>query len=196
MATLASLKTDLNSRLSDAANTVWTDAEKVLFVSDAVASLYPNFFLLKSGTTTAGAGPIQTVPSGAVNLYYVGVQGPTSTRVRTIRGWQEGNGDCIVPKVNITGQTLVWAWTEPHEVPASTATTLTVPIQGLEVARLRAEISAYENVLADRTKSQKYFAVQVREGVTENELVAQLDALHASVDSRLEKQKPLPERVG
>lgn len=196
MATLATLLADLNSRLNDAANTVWPAAEKALFVSDAVAGLWPAFFLNKTGTTVATAGPIQTLPSGAVNLHYVGVKSATATRVRVIRGWQEGNGDCIVPKVNILEQTLVWAWVEPHAVPASTSTTLTCTVPALEVARLRAEISAYENVLGDRTKTAKYFAQQVREGVTESELVSQLDALHASVDARLKGLPPMPVRVG
>ncbi len=196
MATLATLLSDLNARTGDAANTVWNAAEKALFVSDAVASLYPDFYLLQTGTTTAGAGPVQTAPTGAVNIHYIGVKSSTATRVRTIRGWQEGNGDAIVPKVNITGQQLVWAWSIPHAVPASTSTTLTVTVTGLEVARLRAEISAYENVLGDRTKTAKYFATQVREGVTETELVSQLDALHASVDARIKKLPPLPSRVG
>ncbi|MGZ4518853.1 MAG: hypothetical protein ACXVGB_00350 [Mycobacteriaceae bacterium] len=196
MATLATLLADLNSRMGDAANTVWTSAEKTLFVSDAVASLYPSFYLLHTGTTTAGAGPIQTAPSGCVNIHYIGLTTATSNRARIMRGWQEGNGDAIIPKLNITGDTLIWAWSQPHDVPASTATVLTVPAAGLDVCRLRAEISAFENILADRVKATKYFAQQVREGVTEAEIVSHLDALHASVDARLKVQAPLPTRVG
>lgn len=195
-ATLATLKSDLNSRLGDAANTVWTDAEKVLFVSDAVAGLYPAFFKAKTATTTAGAGPLQTAPTGCINIHYIGVQTPTSTRVRIIRGWQEGYQQALVPKVNIDGDTLVWAWTEPYAVPAITTDPLEVPTPGLEVARLRAEISAYENILADRVKTAKYFAIQVREGVTESEIVSYLDALHASIDARVKIQPQLPQRVG
>jgi len=196
MATLASLKADLNTRLNDAANTIWPDAEKVLFVSDAVGSLFPNFFKAKTGTSTASAGPVQTGPTGVINIHYIGVQSASATRVRVIRGWSEGYGDAIVPKVNILGQTLVWGWSEAYAVPASTSTALEVPAPGLEVARLRAEISAFEQVLGSRTKTQKYLAVQVREGVSESEMVAHLDALHASVESRLKLQPPLPTRVG
>lgn len=196
MATLATLKAELNHRLGDASNTVWGDSEKAAYVAEALASLYPAFYRLRTGTTTAGSGPLQTLPSGAINLYFVGVKNATSNRARTIRGWREGVGEALVPKVNISGQQLIWAWTEPHEVPANTAVTLTIPVQAEEVVILRAHITALERLISSRIKTEKYFAIQVREGVTESEIVATLDALHASVDSRLQRVVPLPERVG
>ncbi len=198
MATLATLLTDLNTRLNDAANTTWSAAIKTLFVSDAVASLYPAFYNLKVGTTTAASnGPVQTMPAGCVNLYYVAIKKDAlSNRARTIRGWREGDVDAIIPKLNIINQTLIWGWTAPYAVPASTATLLDVPPEGLEVARLRAEISAWEQLLGMRVKNPKYFATQVREGVTEAEIIQTLDALHATVDTRLKLQPALPAKVG
>lgn len=196
MATIATLKAELNYRLNDGTNAVWSDAEKESYVREAIASLYPAFYRLETDTTTAGPGPMQTMPTGAENLYYVGVKTATSNRARTIRGWREGQGEAVVPKVNIDGQTLIWAWTSAHAVPASNSDTLTIPIQAEEVVVLRAHITALERLISNRLKSEKYFAIQVREGVTENEIVATLDALHASVDSRLRNVVPLPERVG
>lgn len=196
MATRATLKTELDFRLGDGTDTIWTAPEKQQYVDDAIASLYPYYYLRQTNTSVAGAGPMQTMPSGAINLYYIGLQSTGSNRARVIRGWQEGTGQAVVPKLNITGQTLIWAWTIPHTVPASSGTVLTLPIPAEEVVILRAQITALERVLSNRVKAAKYFAIQVREGVTENEIISSLDALHASLDARLKNVLPLPERVG
>ena len=194
--TITGLKAELNLRLNDAANTVWSDAEKDQYVADAVGSLYPYFYLRQTATTVAGAGPIQTSPTGCINIYYIGLQSTGSNRARVIRGWHEGVLQAVVPKLNITGQTLISGWTTPHDVPSSHATALTTPVSADEPIILRAQITALERVLSDRVKKAKYFAVQVREGVTENEIISSLDALHASLDARLKNVLPLPERVG
>lgn len=196
MATLSTLLSDLNARLGDAANTIWNAPEKTLFISDSIRSLYPSFFLYSTATTVAGPGPLQAMPIGCVNLHYVGLTTPTSNRARLMRGWQEGNGSAIIPKLNITGNTLIWSWTAPHACPTDVNAVLTVTDAGVEVARLRAEVSAYENILGDRTKTATYFAQQVREGVTEAEIVQHLDALHFSIESRLKGLPPLPPRIG
>lgn len=196
MTTRDELKTELRYRLEDVSASVWTDAELNGYIDQAIQSLYPHWYIFKTGTTTAAGGPEQTLPSGARNLYYVGVKKATSTRVRTIRGWHEGDGVAIVPKVNITNDQLVWAWTVPHTAPASGSATLTIPAQAEEVVIIRAQITALERVLTDRVKYATYFATQVREGTTENDLATALDALHQSVDTRMKDAPGPPERVG
>ena len=196
MATLTTLLSDLNARMNDGANIIWEAAEKVLFISDAVRSLYPAFFQFTTATTIAGAGPLQPMPLGAVHLHYVGLSTPTSNRARLMRGWQEGNGQAVIPKLNISGLTLIWSWTAPHVCPTDVTATLTCPDAALDIVRLRSEISAFENILGDRTKNVNYFAQQVREGVTEAEIVSHLNELHFSVDSRLKGLPPIPPRVG
>lgn len=197
MSTLTTLNSELKNRLQDAAHAVWTDAELLGYLEQAVKSLYPHWYLFANGTTTATIGPLQTAPAGARNLHYIGLNNGTSNRARVIRGWQEGSGQAIVPKLNITGQTLIWAWTVPHAADAaSPATTLTIPAQAEEVVVLRAQITALERVLTDRVKKAKYFAQQVREGVTESEIATTLDALHASVDTRMKDAPGPPQRVG
>ena len=190
------LRADLRFRLNEPVASVWTDAELDSYLDHAMGSLYPHWYVFKTGTTTAGPGPEQTMPDGCRNLYYVGVKKDTSTRVRTIRGWHEGDGVAFIPKVNIDGDELSWAWTLPHEVPVFDDHDVTVPTQGIEVVVLRAQVTALERVLTNKVKNQLYFAVQVREGVTENDLVNALDALHASIDARMKDAPQPPERVG
>lgn len=192
---------DLRFRLGEAAEAVWSDSELESYINSAITSLYPHWYIYETGTTIAGEGPEQTHPTDASevvarNIYYVGVRKETSTRVRTIRGWHEGNGVTVVPKVNILDDTLVWSWTMPHLPPYDGETALTIPPQAEEVVVLRAQITALERVITSKAKQQVYFATQAREGTTEQDLVAALDALHASVDTRMKDAPGPPERVG
>lgn len=203
MTTRADLRSELRNRLHDAGAAIWEDEELNGYIEQAVKSLYPHWYLFETGTETAGPGPVQSLPIGlsgdiAKNLHYVGLRKPTSTRVRTIRGWQEGNGQVMVPKVDdaVEGFILVFAWTIPHRAPDDDVTDLTIPANAEEVVVLRSQVTALERVLADRVKSAKYFAVQVREGVSEQDIAVTLDALHASIDSRMKDAPGPPERVG
>ena len=196
MATRTLLLAELRNRLGESVASIWQDAELNGYLDQAIQSLYPHWYIFKTGTTTAGAGPEQTMPTDARNVYYVGVQTPTSHRVRTIRGWHEGDGVAVIPKVNIDTFTLVWSWTEPHTKPSAGGDTLTIPEQAEEVVVLRAQVTALEKVVTSKVKASKYFATQVREGVTENDIVAALDALHASIDARMKDAPGPPERVG
>jgi len=203
MTTRADLRAELRHRLydpldqfGDDAACAFLDDELDAYLDAAITSLYPHWYVFGTGTTTAGPGPEQDLPAGAVNIYYVGVKKDTSTRVRTIRGWHEGATVAIVPKVNIEGDELVWAWTTPHDAPASDVAVLTIPLQAEEVVVLRSQISALERVITDRVKAARYFATQVREGITENDIAVALDALHQSVDVRMKDAPGPPDRVG
>ncbi len=197
MATRATLLTDLRNRLGEASASIWTDAELNIYLDQAIQSLYPHWYLFKVGTTTATIGPLQTMPSGAKNIHYVALKkDATSNRARVIRGWHEGDTNAVVPKLNITDQTLVWSWTIPHTKPAASGDTLTIPTQAEEVVVLRAQVTSLEKVITSKVKAAKYFATQVREGVTENDIGAALDALHASIEARMKDAPGPPERVG
>ena len=196
MTTRSELREQVITRLGDPNGEVWTVPELNDYLNQAIQSLYPYWPVYKVGTTTAGPGPVQTAPSGCRNIYWIGVKGATSTRVRTIRGWREGDGNAIVPKVNINGLELSWAWTEPHPAPTSDAAALTIPEQAEEVVVLRAVISALERVLSSKVKRERYYALHMREGVTEPDIGLALDALHESVRRRLERAPQPPERVG
>lgn len=184
------------TRLNDPTNTIFTASELNGYISQAIASLYPSFWIFKASTTTAGAGPLQTNPSDARNIYFIGLQKTGSTRVRMLRQWREGDTSTYVPKTGITGETLVWAWTTGFTKPSDDVTALDIPQEAEEVVVLKVQITALERVLSSRVESAKYFALTVREGVTEQDLVATLDALHASLDQRLKNTIPRPERQG
>lgn len=190
------IRTEVRNRLSEAAASIWTDAELNGFISNSIASLYPNFWLFKTATTVATDGPLQVNPSGARNLYFIGLQRIGSTRVRLMRQWKEGDTSTYIPKTGITGQTLVWAWTTGFTKPTGDVAALDIPQEAEEVVVLRTQITALEKVLSSRTKAATFFALTVREGVTEQDLVNTLDALHASIANRLENAIKRPERVG
>lgn len=195
-ATLTTAISDVRSRLNDAITQVFTDAQLTVFIADAITGLYPALYTFQVGTTIASAGPLQTHPAGALQLYAVSVQAIGSTRARPIRGWHEGAGSSFVPKTNISGQTLIWSWTAPFTAPVAGSDLLGVPVWGEELVKIRSEITALEQVLTNRVKGVKYFASSVREGVTEAEIDTTLNALHASIESRLKHVVPLPQRVG
>lgn len=191
MTTVATLKAALESRLGN--TTSWSSSELEGYVKTAIEGLYPSFYRNRVATTIAADGPIQTAPVGARNFYRIGLQRLGSTRVRKIRGWAEGDGEIFCPKTGVTGQTLVWSWTEGWEAPASTTDAIGLPPEAREVVVLRAHISALEKLLSNRLALESYLAIQVREGTTDEEIVSTLDALHLSVRERLDRVRPLPE---
>lgn len=196
MTTRLDLRTEVGFRLGDTGNTVFTVPELNGYIDKAIKGLYPTYFKLQVASTTATDGPLQTNPSGARGFHYIGLQKVGSTRVRLLRQWKEGVTSTFIPKTGIAGQTLTWAWTSGFEVPGDDSSTLDVYQECEEVVVLRTCITALERVLSSRVETQKYFALTVREGVTEADLSATLDALHASLQQRLDQAVKRPDRVG
>ena len=196
MATRTTQLAELQNRLGDTGASIWLAATLKGYLDHAYKSLYPTFYRTKVATTTAGTGPVQDKPAAAdyKRIHSIGVRRDTDvTRVRQIRRWQDGDIDAVVPKLQISGQMLVWAWTEGWDAPAGGSTTLTIPIEAEEYSIVRAQVSALENVLTDRVSAEKYFAVQVRQSITEDDVVNTLDALHVTLRAIAERQPPLPE---
>lgn len=192
MATRLTVRDELRRRLGDSAIVVWTDAELNGFIDNGISGLYPQYFLRDQGVTTAGSGITQTAPTGARNIYQIAIQFPASTRTHSLRGWSEGSGQAYLPVTGITGSSLVWSWTKGFTIPGSDSTTLDVTPEALEVLVLRTQITAMENLLSDRVKTDKFFALNIRQGVTEQDIAIILDALHSSLNKRQEKAIPLP----
>lgn len=193
MTTLASLRTDLRTRLRDQAKSQWQDSELDNYLAQAIRGLYPYFFQYRVAQTTADNGPIQTMPTECRNLYQIGLRNTGSTRVRPLRGWSEGNGSAFVPKTGIAGQTLVWSWTQGWDVPSDDATVLRSPVEADEVLVIRAQITALQSLLNGRILEGGYMAQQARQITTEAEVLDTIASLEDSLKTRLEKTVPLPE---
>lgn len=194
MATRATLAAELAARLGDSGNAVWDDAELKGYIDYAIKGLYPAFYQFMVATTTATDGPIQAAPPGARNLHSIGLQRTGTTRVRPIRGWQEGNAEAFVPKTGISGETLVWAWTEGWDAPATDDEVLTIPREAEAVVITRAQIVALERLLSDRLAQEKYFNLNVREAVNEADIQDAIDGLRAHLGDLLAATVPLPEK--
>lgn len=195
MTTRGTLNTELANRLGDPSNAIWSSAERDQYLNFAIKGLYPTYFQRQVAETSAGVGPLQAMPNGARNLYMVGYQRVGSTRVRPLRGWSEGYGTTFVPKTGITGGLLVWAWTTGWDEPASATEVLRIPTEAEEFVLLRAQVSALEKLLTDRVSVEKYLALSLRQGITEDDIATAIDALHASLRERAERVVPLPEVV-
>jgi len=196
VATRQSLREELERRLGDTANAVWSDAQLNGFIDNRIKALYPTWFRRDVAITLADDGPVQTMPARCRNLYEVGLKRSTSTRVRRMRGWNEGDGQALVPKTGIEGETLVWSWTKGWDAPVDDTTTLTIPVEAEEAVLLSAHISALENILTDRVSVEKYHALQVRQGITEDDVATAIDALLASYREHVDNHRmTLPEVV-
>lgn len=193
MATRATLRAELARRLGDTTNAIWPVADLDGYLNWGIVGLYPTFFIRKTATTVAAAGPLQTAPAGARNIHMLGLQRTGSTRVRPLRSWQEGDGQAFIPKTGITGETLVWAWTQGWDAPASDGEVLTIPREAEEVVIIRAQIAALERLLSDRVSVDKYLSLSVRQASSEEDIATTIDALHASLRDRMEHVVPLPE---
>lgn len=194
MATRTTLATELSSRLGDSTNTIWPLAELKSYIDYAIKGLYPTFFRHQVDTTVAGAGPVQTKPVGARNLHMVGLQRTGSTRVRPLRGWQEGDTDAFVSKTGITGDTLVWAWTSGWDAPATDGEVLTIPQEAEEFVLIRCHIVALERLLSDRVSLDRYFSLNVRQASSEADIADQIDSLRAHLGDLVANRLPLPEK--
>lgn len=194
MATLNSLTTELSARLGDVTNDVWPAEELKGYLKTAIKTLYPIYFRHQVATTTADDGPVQTKPSGARNLHMIGLQRTGTTRVRPLRGWQEGDADAYVPKTGITGDTLVWAWTDGWDAPSTDDETLSIPTEAEDYVLTRAHILAIGRLLTDRNSMERYFSLNVREATNETDLLDQMDTLRAHLSDLAASRLPLPEK--
>ena len=190
--TRTQLRVALENRLN-AVSTVWSSGDLNGFIDDAIEGLYPSFFKRNVASSVASSGPSQPMPSGARNLYMVGLQRVGSNRVRPLRNWVEGQGSAMIPKANIAGATLVWAWTSGWTAPVTSTVELDIVPEAREVLLLRAEIAAFEELLSGKLQAGGYGAVQLRQMITEDEVVNALQAKHASLQDRLDRVVPLPE---
>ena len=193
MTTRPDIRTEVARRLGDTANAVWTVAELDGLIDYTIEGLYPTFYQREVAETTAADGPIQTAPAGARNLYMVGHKKATSTRVRALRKWYEGDGEAYIPRTGITGDLLVWAWTKGWAPPVNDAEVLTFPPEAVEVVILRTMIAALERLLTDRVSQEKFHALQVREGSSEDDVDMLISNLRDSLRERVDRAIPLPE---
>jgi hypothetical protein len=194
MSTLTTLADELKSRLGDSANAVWPAAELKDYLKYSIKGLYPTFYRFKVATSTATAGPLQTKPVGCRNLHMVGLKRSTSTRVRPLRGWQEGDNDAFISKTGITGDTLVWGWTEGWDAPAADGDVLTIPIEAEDVVLVRSQIKALERLLADRVAQDRYFNLTVRQAASEADIADTIDGLRQHLNDLTANVVKLPEK--
>lgn len=195
MATRQTIREEVERRLGDTTNVVWTDADLNGYIDNVIRGLYPTFFRFDAATTTAGAGPLQNLPSGARNVYAIAVQMTNSARPIPVSGWTEGSTAAFIPVTGITGATIVWSWTKGFTAPAADGTTLDLNAEVEEFVILRTHLTALEHLLGSRVKQDKYFALNLRQAVTEADIATLIDALHASLDERMQRAIPLPQPV-
>lgn len=171
----------------------WSEPELASFVNSAIRSLFPSFWKLKVAETLASEGPLQAVPSGCSHIYQLGVKRPTSTRVRSVRGWTEGTPDTLVPKTGIDGHTLVWSWVAGWDAPDEDDDDIDLPMEAEEVVLLRAHVSCLQALLTGRLQSDRYNALFVRQQISESDINDTIDSLQASIRARIDTAMPLPE---
>lgn len=193
MTTREDVREAVQARLGDSGGEVWTESELNSLIDLAIKGLYPAFYRRLVAETTAGTGPIQTAPAGVRNLYFLGHKRQTSTRARGVRGWLEGDGEAYLPRVGITGDLLVWGWTDGWDAPATDATTLDLPKAAEEVLVLRTCVAALETLLTDRVKKEGFHAIQVRESSSEQDIDLLISNLRDSIEERVRNAVPLPE---
>jgi hypothetical protein len=195
MATINTILAKVETKLNDSGNAVWDAPTLTDFIKTALTGLYPYYYRSLVDTTTAVAGCVQTMPSGAKNLYRIQLLKTSGRRARNLRHWSEGATTAIIQIANATGGTLLWAWTDGWEVPATDDTAIPeLPNEAEEAIIIKACIMALEQLLTDQEKAQVYYAVQVRQGRTEQDIALTLDTLHASLERKFKAALPLPEK--
>jgi len=180
----------LTSHLNGA--TYWTSAMLDDFVENAIGSLYPTWYQRKVATSVGVSGPIQNLPSGARNLYEVVVHEATG-RPRFLRGWTEGATTAYVPTSDLTGKTIVWAWTAGFTVPTDDTTPLDITPESRMPVLLKAKMQALESLLTTRVLSDAFLAQQIRRDVNEGEIVEAINSADATLRELAQAAVKLPE---
>lgn len=193
MATVTTLLNEVESRLNDPTNVVWTEAELKSAIRYHIKSLFPTYFRLRLEETTAGPGPMQPGPSGARNFYLLGHKRATSSRVRPLRGWTEGEGKAFVPKTGITGDTLVWGWIEGWEPPTDDNEILLIPLEAEQMVILGAHKTALEKLLTNEVSQGRYLSLNVRQAATETDILDTIGELRQNIDDLVSRALPRPE---
>jgi hypothetical protein len=130
------------------------------------------------------------------NLYQLKYIKSGTVRPRLLRQWTEGAGFAEIPRSDLLGTTVIWSWTTGFTDPGDDVTTLDLNPECEEIVVIRMMISCLERVASNRVEALKYFSLTVREGVTEQDVIAALDALHATLQDRLKAAVARPARVG
>lgn len=180
----------LTSHLNNA--TYWTTAMLDDFVENAIGSLYPTWFQRKIASTTGVSGPIQNLPAGARNLYEIVVHEATG-RPRFLRGWTEGATTAYIPTADLTGKTIVWAWTSGFTVPTADGDTLDITPEARLPVLLKAKMQALESLLTTRVLSDAFLAQQIRRDVNEGEIVEAINSADATLRELAQAAVKLPE---
>lgn len=204
------LRSDLRSRVSqqlgDPTAAVFTSTELNLYFTNAVKSLYPTYWRYMASETVGSAGTFQAMPThdslGVLlalpcrNLYQIKYIKPGTVRPRLLRQWTEASGFAEIPRSDLLGDTIIWSWTTGFTDPGDDITTLDMNPECEEIVTIRMMIACLERVASNRVEAAKYFSLTVREGVTEQDVIAALDALHATLQDRLKAAVARPARIG
>lgn len=194
MATRQTIREEVERRLGDTANAIWTDAELNGLIDQCIGGLYPLYFRYDQSTTTAGTGPTQPLPAGAKNIYAVDIQLAGSARTRAVLEWSEGATTAVLPVSGITGATLIWSWTKGFTVPAADGTTLDLSPEAEKYVVVNTHLSAMEKLLSSRTHLENYRILQtIREGVSAQDITTLVNDLRVSLESLAARAIPRPE---
>lgn len=194
-------RADLRNELKDAhlGSTYWSDTKLNYYIATAIGGLYPTWWKRKVGTTTAGAGPLQTKPTSASNIYEIAIHDAAAPgRPRWLRGWSEGATDAYIPVTQlgagaITGKTLVWSYTTGWDIPGDDVTGVDLTNEAKEVVILKAKEMALQSLLTDHLIQEKYLAQQVRPLINEQEIMSAIDSIHQALQMKAQLAMKLPE---
>jgi hypothetical protein len=199
MATRTELRAALRLRLGDPApGDTWSDAALNSLLDYAVEGLYPSFYRRRTIYIAGTTGEFEALPAGVRNLYSVRVKREGGNQYRPLRGWTEDSvaGELFLGRHFPAGSNPIFSvnYTEGWTKPGNDSTNIPLHNEALEVVLLRAHIGAIESMLTGRVlHGEKYHAIQVRQQITEEEVLGTLEALHASLRERLDRAVPLPE---
>lgn len=148
-----------------------------------LARLYP--FMYKKDSVDAAVlvpygtqGSAEVVAPESDTIYLV----EDATERIPLTGWSTRPGKVIgIPTYSTYGDTVNYYFHEAYTWPADEDDDVEWPAKFQSLVLLSAAIEAIEMVLAQRADTNTYFAIQVRQGVSEEELMT----LHDAWDRRL-----------
>ena len=172
MTTRADYRADLTAKLTAAADLNLGTSDLNLCLELGMARLYPDLHkkvqVSSQAVTEYGTRNLaQFSTAFAETVYLV----EDATELDPVSGWSVRPGKIVgLDRYCLTGDVVNFAYTTPYTMPSSDGTAVDWGDQYQPLVVLAAGVEALDMVIAARADTNTYYAIQVRQGVSEEEL--------------------------
>lgn len=166
--------------LKDSANAIWSEAEMLQALKQAVRKLYPDIFTPKVDTSlsTDGTSFTFTIPATLDLIMGCQIRPDTSSQYESVRystEWDGSNNKLNLYDKYASGLTIKLLGGTRLTVPSALGDTLDIPVDAEDLLLTSIKMECMEMILLDKGKLNQFAARE--QGVTEVDVINMIDIL-------------------